>query len=122
MTQYLNSIVYDHGLIYLINNCNRLCVLSAEPADYADVAVRLLGNKDAPVIAGPLASGNGRKVTVLAITDGTVVATGSITYYALVNDNLEMILTYGQVLFPKAVVDGNAFTFPPLDIIMPGVV
>lgn len=121
MTQYLNSNVYDHGLIYLINNCTRLCVLSEEPADYADVAVILLGNKDAPVISGPSASGNGRKVTVLAIADGAVVANGIITYYALVNDNLEMILAYGQVLLPKAVVDGNAFTFPPLDITMPGV-
>lgn len=122
MTKYLNPVVLDKGLLYLIQHSSRFVVLSAAPTDFASVAGLLLGTKQPVFISGPATSGSGRKVTLHTITDGVVSADGIVTHWAILNDPLLLLLANGEFATPLTVTGGNAFTTAAFDIILPGLV
>lgn len=114
---YINDNVFDNGLTYAQTNGTKVDICSSEPASYAGIAAVTLGNKTGLVTGAP-ANGttDGRKVTVPAITDGAVTATGTAAFYA-VSDGTGILVATGPIT-SQAVTSGNTFTLDAIDIAM----
>ena len=108
----LNDRVYDNGLTVLDTEVSHLYICSQEPTTYAQASsTYALGVKATPTVSAPGArTPNGRKVTVTAITDGTVSATGTATHYAMVDSTNSRLLATGALSSSQAVTSGNTFT------------
>ena len=106
---------------YLTSNGNKLTICSQEPATYtAANTTYALGSKTSPAIASPSdRTGGGRKVTVSAISDGTVSASGTATHYAIVNTTGSELLATGALSGSQVVTSGNTFTLTTFDIGIP---
>ncbi len=112
--------VLDNGLTILNTEANQLDICSAEPAVYADVATYTLGNKTAPTISVPAdATAGGREVTVSAITDGSVTATGTAAFFCLTDTVNLRLLAATALSATQAVTSGNIFTLTALTIGIP---
>ena len=117
---FLADEVLDFGVNYIDVETTDLHICSAEPAVWGDIATLTLGNKAAPVVSAPLDGvTNGRRVTVSAITDGTVTATDTATHWALVDTAATKLLAAGALGSPQAVTSGNPFTLTAFDITIP---
>jgi hypothetical protein len=110
----LDNSVFDAALNE-VATATRLTICSADPANYAGIAAVLLGSKSSPGFTGP-ADGDvsGRKITINAITDGSVTATGTATNWAL--DDGSTLLASGALESSQAVTSGNTFTLTATDI------
>lgn len=119
---YINPAAYDLALSWIDTNGTRLEICSAEPANYAGIAAVALGNKTPPNIGAP-ANGavNGRRVTIAAITDGSVTATGTATHWALHNGSNTLVAS-GSLPSSQGVTNGNTFTLPAFDVTIPDAV
>ncbi len=119
---YLNDRVLDLGLNVLTTEANRLDICSAEPTTYAQAtSTYSLGNKTSPSISSPTArTPSGRKVTVAAITDGTVTGTAEGLYYAIVDTVNSRLLAANALAAGQVVTSGNTFTLTAFDIGIPG--
>ena len=117
----LHDDVFDNGLNVLPGNTETLYILSADPGlIWADIANYKLGSKAAPAISAPAdRTGGGREVTVSAISDGSVTATGTATHFALTDDSASKILASGALSASQAVTNGNTFTLTAFDIGIP---
>ena len=80
----LHDDVFDSGLVQLRLKVNsgqveKLHITSADPGlTYSSVTTNTLGNKNTPTISAPGdRTAGGREVTISAITDGSVTATGT---------------------------------------------
>lgn len=113
---YINDAAFDAALTYIDTNGTRLEICSAEPANYAGIAAVALGNKTSLNIGAP-ANGavNGRRVTVAAITDGSVTATGTATHWAIHNGS-NLLVASGSLSASQVVTSGNTFTLGAFDI------
>lgn len=118
----LNDRVYDLGLNILSTEANKVTICSQEPATFteADSTYRL-GEQTTITISAPGArSPNGRKVTLSAITGGTVTANGTASHYAIV-DTVNWRLLAAQSLTASQVVNtANPFSLTSADIGIPG--
>lgn len=114
--------VLDLGLNVLDIEANRLDICSSEPTTFAAATgAASLGNKTSLSIGAPAARApSGRRVTVAAITDGTVTATGTATHYAIVDTVNSRLLATGSLSASQAVTSGNTFTLAAFDIGIPG--
>ena len=116
----LNDRVFDNGLTVLDTEANRLDICSQEPTTYAAATTTYtLGNKTSLSIGSPADGSTGRKVTVAAITDGTVSASGTATHYAIVDTVNSRLLSAGALASPQVVTSGNTFTLAAFDIRIP---
>lgn len=117
----LHDEVFDSGLDLIDTDTENLVILSADPGlTWANIATYLLGTKSAPAISAPAdRSGGGREVTISAITDGSVSATGTATHYALTDDSASRILASGALSSSQAVTNGNTFTLTEFTIGIP---
>lgn len=117
----LSDNVFDNGLSYIDTYAENLVILSADPGlTWANIATYLLGTKAAPTIAAPAdRTGGGRQVTVSAITDGSVSATGTATHWAITDDSATEILATGALSASQAVTSGNTFTLTQFEIGIP---
>jgi len=112
----LDDSVFDAGL-NVIKTGTILHICSAAPANYAGIAAVTLGNKATPTFTGPTNGDvSGRKVTVDAITGGTVTGTATAAYWALATGSV--LLGTGALTAPQAVTTGNTFTLSAFDIEM----
>lgn len=111
----------DSGLTALDTEANRLDICSQAPTTYAGAtSTYTLGNKLTPSVGAPAAaSPNGRKVTVAAITDGSVTATGTATHWALTDTTNSRLLAVGALASSQSVTSGNTFTLAAFDIRIP---
>lgn len=119
---YLHDRVYDSGLTVLDTEATAIHICSAEPSSYANVASVTLGNKalDSGGIGAPAArTPNGRRVTVAAISDGTVTGSGDASHYAIVDSSNSRLLVANTLESTRAVVTGNPFTLAAFDIGIP---
>lgn len=116
---YINDTAYDQALNWIDTNGTRLELCSAEPANYAGISAVALANKTSLSIGAP-ANGavNGRRVTVAAITDGVVTASGTATHWA-VHNGANTLVAAGPLTAPQALTSGNIFTLPAFDITFP---
>lgn len=117
----LSDRVFDNGLTVLDTEANKILICSAQPATYTEAnATYALGNSTSLSIGAPAdRSGGGRQVTIAAITDGSVTATGTATHYAIVDTTNSRLLAAGSLTASQAVTSGNTFTLTSTTIGIP---
>jgi hypothetical protein len=125
MSGKLNARVLDQGLKILHDEATHIHICTSEPADYADVLTKSLGNKNFGVnnvtsVAGAAAP-NGEKVSTTAVTDGTVTGTGTAAWWAVVDQTNTRLLADNALAATQAVTAANVFSLPSFDIRIPGV-
>lgn len=110
--------VFDAALSKLDTEANRLDICSTEPTTYTQaITTYSLGNKTSLSVGAPAdRSPNGRKVTVAAITDGSVTATGTAAYWAIVDTANSRLLATGALSASQSVTNGNTFSIGAFDI------
>jgi hypothetical protein len=110
---------FDSGLSYLDTNGTRIDICSQEPTTYSQATTAgtySLGNKTGLNTGAPADGAvDGRRVTVPAITDGSVTTTGTATHWAL-TDNASLLLATGPLTASQAVTSGNTFTLDAIII------
>jgi len=116
------SFIHDDALdaaLGVIDDATALHICSAEPSTYAEATSTYdLGDKSSPSFTGPVnGDTSGRKITVDAITDGSVTATDTATHWALVDGT--RLLAAGSLSSSQAVTSGNTFTLTAFDIEFP---
>lgn len=118
---YLSDYVLDNGL-NAITDATRLDICSSEPSTYAEATgTYSVANKVPPVITGPIdASPSGRKVTISAITDGSITSDGSASYWALTDTVSSRLLAANTLSSTFSVTNGNQFSLDAFDIVFPG--
>jgi len=110
----LGDSVFDAALGE-IDNGTTLTICSSEPANYAGISGVALGSKSSPSFTGPAdGTTSGRKITIDAITDGSVTATGTASHWAL--DDGATLLAAGALDSSQSVTSGNTFTLTAIDI------
>lgn len=123
MTDFLGDRVFDNGLTVLDTEADKLYICSTQPATYTEaITTYALGNKS--LAAGDVSApadrtGGGRKVTVSALSGGSVTATGTAAYYAIVDSVNTRLLAAGDLGATQAVTSGNTFSLTTLDIGIP---
>lgn len=117
----LNDRVFDNGLTVLDTEANKITITSQEATTYTEGnATYALGNSTSISISAPAdRTGGGRKVTVSAITGGSVTATGTATHYAILDTSNSRLLATGSLTASQAVTSGNTFTLSTFDIGIP---
>lgn len=101
----------DAGLEYIRTNTEEFHICSQEPTDVTEATTTYsLGNKVGPTIDAPSDDISGRKVTIQAIADGNVTASGTVTHYALVKTSATAELLATGTIPSKTVTNGNTFT------------
>jgi hypothetical protein len=113
--------VLDNGLSALTSEVNKLTICSAEPSTYAEGnATYALGYKTAPTVSAPAAgSPSGRAVTISAITDGVVSASGTAAYWSLLDTSNSRLLAAGALSASQSVTIGHTFTLAAFTIGIP---
>lgn len=117
----LNDRVFDNGLSVLDTEANKITITSAEATTYTEGnATYALGNTTSISIAAPSdRTGGGRKVTVSAVTTGSVTANGTATHYAILDTTNSRLLATGSLTATQVVTSGNTFTLSAFDIGIP---
>jgi hypothetical protein len=117
MANLIDDTVLD-GALAVIATATVLHICSTQPATYANVATYTCGNKASPTIgAAGDRTGGGRKRTVSAVTDGSVTATATAAYWALVTASV--LLATGTLSASQGVTSGNSFSLTAFDIGIP---
>jgi hypothetical protein len=113
--------VFDNGLTVLDTEANRIDVTSQEATTYTEAtSTYTLGNSTSLSIGAPAdRSGGGRKVTVAAISDGSISGTGTATHYAIVDTTNSRLLVTGTLTASQSVTNGNTFTLASFDVGIP---
>ena len=121
MADFLHDDVFDSGLSVLDTLVENLYICSSLPTTFTEASSTYkLGTKASPTVSAPAdRTGGGRKVTVSAITDGTVSASGTAGYYALTDDSVSKLLAQGDLNATQVVTSGNTFTLTAFDIGIP---
>jgi hypothetical protein len=119
---YINDRVLDLGLNVLDTEATHIHICSSEPASWANVGTMTLGNATSSVGSPAARGGGGRKVTVPAVTSGTVTGTATATHWALVDTGNSRLLAASPLTVSQAVTSGNVFTLAAFDIGIPGAV
>lgn len=121
---FLHDDVLDDGLNVLTNATSTvLHICHTMPTDRATAISNSVGNKTGPTISVPGdRTGGGRKVTVSAITDGSITATSTDTdddaeFYAIIDGS--RLLAASTLASGQMVTSGNTFTLAAFDIGIP---
>ena len=117
----LGDRVFDNGLSVLDTEANKVLVTSQEATTFTEAnATYALGNSTSLSInASADRTGGGRKVTVAAISDGAITATGTATHYAIVDTANSRLLATAALTASQSVTNGNTFTLATFDIGIP---
>lgn len=119
MAAFLNDDVMDAALDEIKDNATALHICSGSvPVTYTAAITASLGNKSTPGFSGP-GDGDvsGRKITMSAITDGSITATGTAAAYAIVDGS--RLLAAQLLASSQVVTSGNTFTLTAADIEIP---
>ena len=113
--------IFDSGLNQFNSLTENLYILSGDPGlTWGNIATLGLGSKAAPTVSVAAdRAGGGREVTISAITDGNVTATGTASHYALTDDSATTILASGSLSASQSVTSGNTFTLTEFTIGIP---
>lgn len=118
---FLNDRVFDNGLTVLDTEADKITITSQEVTTYTEGnATYALGEATGISISAPAdRTGGGRKVTVSAVTSGSVTATGTATHYAILDTVNSRLLATGSLTASQAVTSGNTFSLSSFDIGIP---
>jgi hypothetical protein len=124
MAAKLEDRTLDFGLNELDTLATHIRICGTEPSDYASaVTANVLGFKNwgAGNVFGAPAAGapNGRKVTSVAITDGTITTTGTANWWAVTDETNSRYLAHGTLNAAQAVSAGNTFSLAAFDVRIP---
>lgn len=123
MADFIGDRVFDNGLTVLDTEADKLYITSAQAATLAEATTTYaLGNKT--LAAGDISApsdrtGGGRKVTVSALSGGSVTATGTATHYAIIDSVNSRLLAAADLGASQAVTSGNTFSVTSFDIGIP---
>jgi hypothetical protein len=117
MSGYLHDSILDLALAGLSGSRTLHILPAGTYADRAAVLAATLGNKALTVGAAQDGDTSGRKVTIPAITDGAVTATGTAAPWALIDGT--NYLAGQDLAATQSVTSGNAFTLAATDIELP---
>jgi len=117
---FMADAAYDALLNVIKTNGSRLDICSSEPANYTEAtSTYTLGNKTSIAYTGPAdRSPNGRKVTVNAISGGSVTGTATAGYWAI-TDGSATLYAASSLSASQAVTSGNTFSVTAFDIGVP---
>ena len=117
----LGDRVFDNGLSVLDTEANKILVTSQEATTFTNAnSTYALGNSTSLSINAPAdRTGGGRKVTVAAISDGSITGTGTATHYAIVDSTNSRLLATAALTASQSVTNGNTFTLATFDIGIP---
>jgi hypothetical protein len=119
---YMNDLLLDLPLQQIKDNASRVDICSQEPATYTEAtSTYTLGNKTGVTYTGPAdRSPNGRKVTLDAISGGSVTGTGTASHWAASKTTSTTALYVTTSLASsQAVTNGNTFSLTAADIGIP---
>lgn len=100
----------DAFLSYITGNAETHYILSAEPANYTEIATYALGSKASPSFGSIGDYAGGRQVQRDAISGGTVSVSGTAAYEALADDTGTELLTAVGISSSQVVTSGNEYT------------
>jgi hypothetical protein len=116
----VNPMVLDNGLLWLQQRAMTIAILGQEPKTWNDVANYALGKRtfgEGLCLSGPTDRlPNGRKLTTVAVTDGTVIGSGTATRWAITDDVLYQLLFDNDLATAMPVRAGEIFTLPAFNI------
>lgn len=119
---FLADSVLDAALQHIIDHGTRQDICSQEPSTYTEAtSTYSLGNKTG-ITVGAQANGvtSGRRVTIPAVTGGSVTATGTATHNALSKPTATTELLMAKALSaPKAVNNLDTYSTDAQDIEIP---
>jgi len=91
---------------------------------FADIATMSLGNNNfgaGAALTGPVdRTPDGRKVTTVAVTAGTVTGTGTAARWCISDSVNSRLLVDNDLAASQAVTAGNVFSLPAFDFGIPG--
>jgi len=118
---YLHDDILDAACTKISTDTENLYITSQEATDFTDASsTHKLGTKASPSFTGPAdGDATGRKITVDAITDGTVDTGGSASHWALTDNSTSKLLATGALDSPQTVTATNTFTLTAFDIEFP---
>ena len=117
MAATIGNEVFDAALSYISTNTENLYICSQQPTTFLEASsTYALGSKASPSFTGPADDTSGRKLTVDAISDGSVSATGTAAWVALTDDSGSILLVAQALSASQAVTNGNTFTLTAFDI------
>jgi hypothetical protein len=121
MAANIHNTVLDAALNYVKTNGTQVYICSALPATLTEATTTYgLGHKDTPTIGDPSERGaGGREVTVTAITDGTVTASGTASHWAIVYAGGTAVLAAQTLGTVQVVTSGNTFTLTAFTVGIP---
>ena len=121
MVAFLDNSVFDSGLDTLDADSNKIVITSQQATTFAEAnATYALGDSTTVSVGAPAdRAGGGREVTVAAITDGSVTATGTASHYAILNTTSSVLLAANTLTNGQAVTSGNTFTLGSFTIGIP---
>ena len=114
--------IFQDGLNIVDTEVTHLRLLSASRDDliFSSVAGVTLGTKVTPaVVAATDRGAGGMKITISAITDGTVSGTGTATHFVLTDDDTSDVLVAGAISASQVVTSGNIFTLTEFTVGIP---
>ena len=120
MVTQLEDIVLDSGLAVLDTQTSHIFICQAEPTTYAIAStsgllgVKAWGAGNAFGAPAPSTTPTGRKVTSIAINDGTVVTTGTASWWAACGPS--SLHCHGLLTLPQAITAGNTWSLGAFDI------
>lgn len=119
MAAILHNDVFDNGLSVLDTATATLHICyTQQPTTLAEATTTYsCGNKSGISIGSPQDGTTGRKVTVAAITGGSVTATQTAGWFAIVDAT--RLLAAGPLSSTQAVTNGNTFSLGAFDITIP---
>lgn len=113
---FLVDTALDSGLSWITTNGTRIDITSAEATTYAQATSTLsLGNDTVTTGSPTNGAVDGRKVTVAAVTSGSVTGTNTATHWSL-TDGTSILIATGTLTAPQAVTSGNTFTLDAIDV------
>lgn len=122
----ISTDVIDSGLSYLDTNADKIYICSALPTTYTEaITTYALGNNNfgsaGAAIGSPAAATTptGRKVSTTTVSTGSVTATGTAAYWAVVASASTKLLAAGPLSAGVAVTNGQTFTLSSFAIQIP---
>lgn len=116
MAATIGNEVFDAALSYISANTEKLYICSQQPTTFAEASSTYALGSATPSFTGPADDTSGRKLTVDAISNGSVSATGTAAWIALTDDSGSLLLVAQALNASQAVTSGNTFTLTAFDI------
>lgn len=114
---YLDDRVYDLGLNVLDTEATHIHICSAEPTTFA--GLNSLGSATIEIPGPSARTGGGRRITVPAVSGGSVTGSGSAVAYAIVDTTNSRLLVAAPLSASQTVTSGNTFSLASFDVGIP---